>query len=391
MAQLPTVDGVVKDSISGEPMSYCNVYIKGSSHGTITNANGAFRLVVPYGEKDTLIISFIGYTTQKLCLKNAVDTFEVFLQPLQEQLDEVEVRSQSALEIIKKAIAKIPENYFEDPFISRGFYRVSSQRDGEYVHLSEAVFDLYQSKQKRKPEQFKLEKVRATKDKEASLGFYLGLNPHSVFAMDIVNHLRYSEVLDNNGLMMHDFYIAPSQKVYGRSTYKIVFDQKDEKFSGYKGFIIIDRETLAFVHLNFGLSPKGLKYRQYGSAEYRNRLAIEGIELTSQKNDTKVWYKRIGDKYYLSNATNDVAFRIQSKLEQYDFVMDTRVDYLVTSIDTLNVERFKSRETLNRDRLIESQDSNFDETFWDGYTILLPTESFSEIAREIELKNERHK
>ncbi len=386
-SQSGPIKGLVKDSLTAAPLPYCNVYVKGSSQGTISNNNGAFRLMAAFNEKDTLIISFIGYKTKKIALGKNAKPLEVILHPEQVHLDEVVVKSHTALEILEMAIAKIPENYFEDPFKSRGFYRVTSQRDSEYVHLSEAIFDLYQSKRKRRADQFKLQKMRATKDEEASKGFYLGLNPRGVFEMDIVNYSRYIQILTKDGLELHDFQFAPSQNIEGRATFKITFNQKQGKFSGYKGYFIIDRETLAFLHLNFGLSPQGLKYHKYGSAELRARLAMEGIELDMSRNDTKVWYKKVGEKYYLSNATNDAEFRIQSKLKQYDFEMVTRVDYLVTSIDTLNVERFKNSETLNLDRLIESQDSNFDESFWDEYTILLPTESFSKIAREIELKN----
>lgn len=355
--------------------------------GTITNEAGAFNLVTNFQPGDTLRLSFIGYKTGNITLDKYVDTLLVLLEPQQEQLNEVVVHSYSALEIIEMAIAKIPENYFEEPLLTRGFYRVSSQHNGEYVHLSEAVFDLYQSKQKRRAEQFRLEKMRAVKDKKASKGFYLGLSPKSVFEMDMVNYIRYSEILTRDGLESHDFRLAPSQNVDGQPTYKITFDQKDEKISGYKGVILIDRETLAFLHLDFGLSPKGLKYRKYGDAEYRSRLTVEGIEMSISRNSTKIWYKKVGNKYYLSNATNDASFRIKSKLEQYDIVLDTRVDYVVTAISTLNVTRFKNSETLNPYRLIEAQEQNFDEEFWDGYTILLPTESFTKIAKEIELKN----
>src|SRR5690606_1530446 len=83
------VSGIVVDG-SGNPISFANAYFKDSTIGTITNDDGRFYL-----ESDetynTLIISFIGYTTQELDLKPGANyNLKVILEE-GELLDEVVV------------------------------------------------------------------------------------------------------------------------------------------------------------------------------------------------------------------------------------------------------------------------------------------------------------
>jgi len=59
------VTGVVKDE-SGDPVIGANVVVKGSGRGVATDARGSFELIA--GEKDTLVVTFIGLSTQKLAV-----------------------------------------------------------------------------------------------------------------------------------------------------------------------------------------------------------------------------------------------------------------------------------------------------------------------------------
>jgi TonB-dependent receptor len=56
--------GVVTDASDGTPLPSANVYIQGTTVGTLTNLNGEFRLPLSEG-KHTLAVSFVGYTMIK--------------------------------------------------------------------------------------------------------------------------------------------------------------------------------------------------------------------------------------------------------------------------------------------------------------------------------------
>ncbi len=67
-AQL-TVQGRVFGGSSQEPLPFANVFLSGTTKGTVTDATGAFKLTnVPSGKFD-LIVSFVGFTTLKTTMQ----------------------------------------------------------------------------------------------------------------------------------------------------------------------------------------------------------------------------------------------------------------------------------------------------------------------------------
>lgn len=388
IAQNIVIEGVIKDSKQKEALPYANIFLKGSYSGTISNQNGQFRIIIPKEKSsDSIVVSYIGYKTQTFCISKIKNPLEVFLEEDLATLNEVVIVGYTAETIIKKALEKIPNNYFSEPYKSTGFYRVTSQKDNSYIHLSEAVFDIYQSKIDNPKQQFKLEKIRAIKDEKASQGIDLGLKPNNIYGFDIVNNLDELELLNKTGLKRHNFQLEDSELVNGAETHKISFDQKDIKKSGYKGYMLIDKETFAFVSFNIQLSPKGVAYYKFGDAATRALMKIVGIDIDMTKNNYQIFYKKFRDKYYLNNVGNDATLTFKSDREHYNFTADTRVDYLITNIENQNVRQFTNEETLGQGKFIEQQNSIYDTDFWENYNIMLPTSDFNEIASMLEANN----
>ena len=78
------IRGVVKDSISGEPISYVNIWVENETTGTTSEANGSFSLDV---KKDkTIVFSVLGFEKKKL---KGTDVGIVQLNPIAYELDEV--------------------------------------------------------------------------------------------------------------------------------------------------------------------------------------------------------------------------------------------------------------------------------------------------------------
>lgn len=388
-AQKLMIEGVIKDQVTKEPLPYANVFLKSAGLGTITNTLGEFRLILPDKvEYDSLFVSFIGFRSQAFLVRDQRQQLVIFMEEDATNLKEVVIKGFTAKTIVEKAIKRIPINYRQEPFKSNGFYRVTSEKDNEYIHLSEAVFDIYQSKTDKLEQQFRLEKMRAIKDEMASRGIDLGLNPSGIFGFDIVNHFESFGLLNDKGIERHNFKIEGVEFVNGRETYRISFDQKEVKKSGYKGSMLIDKESLAFVYFDFGLSDIGLKYHKFGDAALRTMMRIIGIRISMGRNNYQIQYKKIGDKYFLNNVGNDATLTLQSEREHYNFKVDTRVDYLITKIETESVLPFSKEEILRGNRLIEEQNSLYDPDFWKNYTIVLPTTDFNEISRKLEANNQ---
>ncbi|HEY8928415.1 MAG TPA: SusC/RagA family TonB-linked outer membrane protein [Mucilaginibacter sp.] len=87
MAQNKTVTGKVTDAKDGSPLPGVTITLKGTTTGTNTDANGAFSLSVP--PASTLVITFLGYTTQEVSGDNS--PLNIKLQPTATALNEVVV------------------------------------------------------------------------------------------------------------------------------------------------------------------------------------------------------------------------------------------------------------------------------------------------------------
>lgn len=91
-AQDRTVTGKVTASEDGSSLPGVNVLVKGTTNGTVTDANGEYRISVP-SSGAVLVFSFIGYASQEVELGNR-STVDVVLAADVQQLTEVVVTGQ---------------------------------------------------------------------------------------------------------------------------------------------------------------------------------------------------------------------------------------------------------------------------------------------------------
>ena len=87
LQQQQRISGTVTDE-KGEPLIGVTIIIKGSTEGTVTDANGNFSL--PANVNDVLQFSYIGYIPQEIILRS-LKTVQVLLREDSELLDEVVV------------------------------------------------------------------------------------------------------------------------------------------------------------------------------------------------------------------------------------------------------------------------------------------------------------
>ena len=89
------IKGVVKDSISGEPIPYVNIWVENEAIGTTSEENGSFSLDIK--EEKVLVFSALGYESKKLSSKNE----QILLKPKVIELKEVVVASAKKNKTIK--------------------------------------------------------------------------------------------------------------------------------------------------------------------------------------------------------------------------------------------------------------------------------------------------
>ena len=132
------------------PIESASIYVKNTTIGTISNSDGKFILLVPREfEKDTLIISSIGYKSFKATISDFDDSMEVFLEQDIASLDEVVLvattRPKTGNDIVLRAIEELPENLPEQPYLQKGFLRHKERNKKEFKWLIESAITLYDS------------------------------------------------------------------------------------------------------------------------------------------------------------------------------------------------------------------------------------------------------
>lgn len=96
-AQSATITGVITDADIKDYLAGASIIVKGGSQGTISDANGSYRLFVPAG-KQVIEFAFLGYVTQEIEVDvpaNAVHVIDVALKFDCEMLDGAVVSAQA--------------------------------------------------------------------------------------------------------------------------------------------------------------------------------------------------------------------------------------------------------------------------------------------------------
>ena len=84
------IEGKILNEATKEPIQYANIYNKTLQKGTISNADGYFRVPVT-GSKDSVFAIFIGYQTQPIVIQPGRNFYSIYLHESSQLLGEVVV------------------------------------------------------------------------------------------------------------------------------------------------------------------------------------------------------------------------------------------------------------------------------------------------------------
>jgi len=143
------VTGTVIDKKDTAPLPYAYIKIDSVPLGTVTDADGKFRLSIPAQyDAHTITLGYVGYKDLHITVEDFKgmnnSVFKMTSSNL--QLSEVVVtpkKMPSAKALLKKVIKNIPVNYADSPTKITGYYRETLKENGAYIKYSDAVCDYY--------------------------------------------------------------------------------------------------------------------------------------------------------------------------------------------------------------------------------------------------------
>jgi len=140
---------LVVDSATSNPLPFANIYFQNSGIGASTSINGyAIFNQSKLQERDSLIVSYIGYTKKKVLFVSSdiQSTLEVKLRTSDLILPEVEVKyvkPPKPEKIIREAIKNTSKNYPSQNVIYNTLYRETVKENESYIQLNEAIVEIH--------------------------------------------------------------------------------------------------------------------------------------------------------------------------------------------------------------------------------------------------------
>ncbi len=372
-----TYSGKILDSETKDPVAFANVYLERSSIGTVSNLDGEFILKVPLAKGEGKIsISFVGYKTQELALEELnmmKNTIRLVADPI--PIQEVIIKTGDPVELLRKAIMRISENYTDNPEMLTGFYRETIKQNRNYVAVSEAVLDIYKSSYKNyfDSDRIKIYKGRKSEDvkKMDTILFKLQGGPKTSLLLDVVKNP--STLLSEDFFKYYNYKLNGIVNIDNRETFVIEFNQKNNvDLPLYQGKIYLDVNNLAIARLDFRISDKALT--QADNELVRKKPVSMKIDVEDARYLAN--YRPIDGKWHLNHVRAEAKFKCKWDKKLFRSIYTTMLEMAITDRDTSNISKFKLRESERISDVFIDQVNYFEDAdYWGEYNVIKPDES----------------
>jgi hypothetical protein len=376
--------GKILDKETLKPVMFANVYLVGTFIGTVANSEGEFLLKIPKDKlNESIGVSHLGYKNFTIEIsKMSKESNEIKLDPEIVPLQEIIVKNEDPINLLKAAIDNIHKNYRTEPVMLKGFYRETIQQNKKYVSIAEAVLDAYKSPyNKYANDRVKIIIGRKSQDvkKMDTIVVKLQGGPITPFLLDIVKNPE--SILSEDYFKYYDYKLTGQITLGNNRCYVIEFNQKQSADQPlYSGKIYLDVDKLAIVGLEFGLSEYGLPLA--------NSLFLMKKPLTLKFEtvgaDYYIRYTESNGKWCLNYVRSELRFKCKWKRRLFKSSYAAMVEMAVTDIDTSDITKFPTKETTKRSDIFSDKVESFtNPEFWGDYNIIKPDETIQSAIEKL--------
>lgn len=383
-----TISAQILDQDTKNPIVFASVYQTGTSIGTVTNSDGEFELKIP-GKKaeGSISITHLGYKNKSVQLSElSGKKNKILLESYSIPIEQVIVRNLSPEALLIEALNKKRENYSLLPEMQTGFYRETIKQNRNYVSISEAVLDIYNSgyKDNFDFDRIKIFKGRKSKDvkkMDTVLVKFQG-GPRTAMFLDLMKNPGV--ILDPEYFGFYKFNLNGIIKINDRDNYVIEFEQaRSFEIPLYEGKVYIDVESIAISGIDFKLSEKSLK----SAANMLVKKKPASMKIDVQQGHYLVNYRMIESKWVLNYVRSEVTFKSKWNKKLFKSNIATMFEMAITDRDTQNIDRFPYKTAVKfSDVLAEQVDAFDDIDYWGEYNTIKPDESIEIAIKKLNKK-----
>lgn len=353
------IAGKVTDE-KATPLPFVNIGIQGAYVGTITNEEGNCTLVVPVGFKNlNAIVKCLGYKTDTIEIDPLRSFYNIKMHPLNYPIGEVNVFPDDSIRrIVREAIRRIPGNYLPVNSRQTGFYREYMQSGGKYLYFGEAIFDVFQPSYKNtevgsvKILETRINRLNVLDSVSIPMHFYGGHTLH--LRTDLVKQRK--SFLNPRQLKSYIYQIDSIISGEGNTFWKIGIRPAYRSNSDYRGYLLLDTESLTITEINYEYTQAGCDARS------------KSLFPVFRSQGRQVILKYSGDRgnYYLKYLSDKEFLQRRNSSQKYMQLNE----YVATKVDTINNSPIRYEEQSQEATIFSTSANDYNQTDWKDYTVL---------------------
>jgi hypothetical protein len=378
---LTNIFGAVRDADNGKKLAHVSIMATGSNVATVTNEDGEFLIKVPK-QTLTLTISHVGYKTTIVPVPANNEELQINISRTAVMLNEVVVSPEYPFQLVKRAIAKIPNNYSQKPELFKGFYRETTMKGRRFIYVSEGILDMYKTSYDESVNSdnvsiIKGRRLVSTKDAD-TLGAKLQGGPVIPLMMDIVKN---KEMLFNEEELSNYSWQMDAPVTINNRRHEVVrfAPNRVTPFALYYGKLFIDSETLAFSRVELDLdmenSDKASRFMLYSKPV--------GVRFRPKELKTIINYQTTDGITRISYIRSQMRFNCDWKRKLFHSGYEVVSEMVVTD-QAAEAVRIKGRDSFSaRDSYYDKVNYFNDPLFWENYNIIEPTISLEKAVGKL--------
>lgn len=382
-----SVRGKIVDNVTGDPLIFATIALKGTNVATVSNLDGEFTLKIDVEVENPYIeVLYIGYKNKEIPLSNLKTGDEentIALVQATIPIQEVIVKPVTPEEILEKVISNVRANYAEVPNLMTGFYRETIKKNRNYVSIAEAVIEVFKAPYQNefRFDATKIYKGRKNVDisKIDTVLFRLQGGPVTTLQLDIVKNpwaILTFDIMDSYEYIL-DNIIVIDEKPH----YVIEFHQHPNvEIPLFLGKLFIEMETYAVTEAEFSIN---LEDEDLAASIFVRKKPL-GMKVTPEVASYRVKFREQEGKYYFAYARAEVEFKCNWKRKLFNKNYTTMSEIAITDRTEEEVVKFASNEKIKKGDIFTEQLSAFaDPDFWGEYNVIEPDQSIESAIRKL--------
>jgi hypothetical protein len=381
------ISGKIVDNETGEVLPYAAIGIISKGSGTVTNLNGEFGLkIMPDYLNDSLSVSYLGYVNQYIPVKQALGNyFTIKLIREYISIPEIIIKTQAPLEIIRKSLAAIPENYGNTPASLTGFYREAVKKRTELQVYSEAVLQIYKSAYSGSlySDQIKVVKSRKIENTGLKDTLTLRLKAGLGTCLQLDGVKKLFDFLDPENYQSYNYMLTDIVTIDDESAYVVEFVQKGSvDIPLYKGSVYIHTDDFSILMAEFELNPDFIdKSRDSFIAN-----STRGYSVRPASAKYLISYRKINNRYFLNHVRGDLKFSAKEKKRLFNTSFNVFFELAITNVDLANVTRFERDEVTPLHTVFSKTIVQYDPDFWGDQDFLKPEDDLLDVIKNMNVR-----